>query len=194
MLVILLALEIGAAAGFEKWDCSASSRRKMVPADQKSSQEYFKEGSSQVLTRVSVSSDQSQTINEFSFSVSFFILLGEICRATLQRVFHLKTNQPTLGLGRKGLRAEGMSKVWGQQREGHFLDAALCQVPHLSQLTVFMVASEDRDYHFCLQTWLRMVRNLPKVTDLLRDIAGSRAQVCPTTSSVSSAQCLKLSW
>lgn len=36
-----------------------------------------------------------------------------------------------------------------------------------------------------------MVGNLPKVTDLLRDTAGSEAQMCPTLSSTSSAQCLK---
>lgn len=36
-----------------------------------------------------------------------------------------------------------------------------------------------------------MVRNMPKVTDLLHDLARSGAQVCPTLSSTSSAQCLK---
>lgn len=43
-------------------------------------------------------------------------------------------------------RHKDNGKSWKQQRE-HFLEASLCQMPHMSQLMVFMVPSQEWYYH-----------------------------------------------
>lgn len=77
---------------------------------------------------------------DFNFQWAFFIFFGEMCRATLQTVFHLKTNQ-LLALEARGTG----QKVWAdcENSKGNedFLEAAVYQEPYLSQLTIFTVPS-----------------------------------------------------
>lgn len=87
--------------------------------------------------------------NEWVFLFSGLFNIRWENRATFQRLFHLKSNQPTLALGRKkGAESRGHGQVCEDHTgKKHFLDASLRQVPHQSQLTVFTVASQGRNYH-----------------------------------------------